>query len=257
MNAYEIWIAFQTILIREIRRFTRIWVQTLLPPVITMGLYFVIFGKLIGSRIGDMNGFTYMEFVVPGLIMMSVLTNAYANVVSSFYGNKFQRSIEEQLIAPIPNWVILAGYIAGGVVRGLCIGVIVTLLSLFFTRLHIQHWGVMMSVVLLTSILFSLAGLINAVYAKSFDDISIIPTFVLTPLTYLGGVFYSINLLPPFWQAVSQANPILYMVNAFRYGVLGISDVNITFAFGMIIFFIMISTAISMYLLSSGRGLRS
>lgn len=257
MNAYETWIAFQTILIREIRRFTRIWVQTLLPPVITMGLYFVIFGKLIGSRIGDMNGFTYMEFVVPGLIMMSVLTNAYANVVSSFYGNKFQRSIEEQLIAPIPNWVILAGYIAGGVVRGLCIGVIVTLLSLFFTRLHIQHWGVMMSVVLLTSILFSLAGLINAVYAKSFDDISIIPTFVLTPLTYLGGVFYSINLLPPFWQAVSQANPILYMVNAFRYGVLGISDVNITFAFGMIIFFIIIGTAISMYLLSSGRGLRS
>ena len=257
MNAYETWIAFQTILIKEVRRFTRIWVQTLLPPVITMGLYFVIFGTLIGSRIGEMGGFTYMEFVVPGLIMMSVLTNAYANVVSSFYGNKFQRSIEEQLIAPIPNWVILAGYIAGGVARGLCIGVIVTLLSLFFTRLHIQHWGVMISVVLLTSILFSLAGLINAVYAKSFDDISIIPTFVLTPLTYLGGVFYSINLLPPFWQAVSQANPILYMVNAFRYGVLGISDVNIHFAFGMIIFFIVIAGAYAMHLLNKGRGLRS
>jgi ABC-2 type transport system permease protein len=257
MNAYETWIAFQTILIKEIRRFTRIWVQTLLPPVITMGLYFVIFGTLIGSRIGQMGGFTYMEFVVPGLIMMSVLTNAYANVVSSFYGNKFQRSIEEQLIAPIPNWVILAGYIAGGVARGLCIGLIVTLLSLFFTRLHIQHWGVMVSVVLLTSILFSLAGLINAVYAKSFDDISIIPTFVLTPLTYLGGVFYSINLLPPFWQAVSQVNPILYMVNAFRYGVLGISDVNINFAFGMIIFFIVIAGTYSMHLLNKGRGLRS
>lgn len=257
MNAYETWIAFQTILVKEIRRFTRIWVQTLLPPVITMGLYFVIFGTLIGSRIGQMGGFTYMEFVVPGLIMMSVLTNAYANVVSSFYGNKFQRSIEEQLIAPIPNWVILAGYIAGGVARGLCIGLIVTLLSLFFTRLHIQHWGVMISVVLLTSILFSLAGLINAVYAKSFDDISIIPTFVLTPLTYLGGVFYSINLLPPFWQAVSQVNPILYMVNAFRYGVLGISDVNINFAFAMIIFFIIIAGTYSMYLLNTGRGLRS
>jgi ABC-2 type transport system permease protein len=257
MNAYETWIAFQTILIKEIRRFTRIWVQTLLPPVITMGLYFVIFGTLIGSRIGQMGGFTYMEFVVPGLIMMSVLTNAYANVVSSFYGNKFQRSIEEQLIAPIPNWVILAGYIAGGVARGLCIGVIVTLLSLFFTRLHIQHWGVMISVVLLTSILFSLAGLINAVYAKSFDDISIIPTFVLTPLTYLGGVFYSINLLPPFWQGVSQINPILYMVNAFRYGVLGISDVNITFAFGMIIFFIILAGTYSMYLINNSRGLRS
>lgn len=210
MNAYETWIAFQTILIREIRRFTRIWVQTLLPPVITMALYFVIFGTLIGSRIGEMGGFSYMQFVVPGLIMMSVLTNAYANVVSSFYGNKFQRSIEEQLIAPIPNWVILAGYIAGGVARGLCIGLIVTLLSLFFTHLHIQHWGVMVSVVLLTSILFSLAGLINAVYAKSFDDISIIPTFVLTPLTYLGGVFYSINLLPPFWQTclADQSNSL-------------------------------------------------
>ena len=257
MNAYETWIAFQTILIREIRRFTRIWMQTLLPPIITMGLYFVIFGKLIGSRIGEMGGYTYMEFVVPGLIMMSVLTNAYANVVSSFYGNKFQRSIEEQLIAPIPNWVILAGYIAGGVARGLCIGVIVTLLSLFFTHLHIQHWWVMISVVLLTSILFSLAGLINAVYAKSFDDISIIPTFVLTPLTYLGGVFYSIDLLPPFWQGVSQINPILYMVNAFRYGVLGISDVSITLAFGMIIFFIIIAGIAAMYLLSSGKGLRS
>ena len=257
MNAYETWIAFQTIVIREIRRFSRIWMQTLLPPVITMGLYFVIFGKLIGSRIGEMGGFTYMEFVVPGLIMMSVLTNAYSNVVSSFYGNKFQHSIEEQLIAPIPNWVILAGYITGGVARGLLIGVIVTLLSLFFTRLHIQHWGVMISVVLLTSILFSLAGLINAVYAKSFDDISIIPIFVLTPLTYLGGVFYSINLLPPFWQSISQINPILYMVNAFRYGVLGISDVSITFAFGMIIFFIIIAATTAMHLLKSGKGLRS
>jgi ABC-2 type transport system permease protein len=257
MNAHEIWIAFQTILTREIRRFTRIWVQTLLPPAITMGLYFVIFGTLIGSRIGEMGGFTYMEFVVPGLIMMSVLTNSYANVVSSFYGNKFQRSIEEQLIAPIPNWVILAGYVAGGVARGLCIGLIVTTLSLFFTKLHIQHWGVMISVVLLTSILFSLAGLINAVYAKSFDDISIIPTFVLTPLTYLGGVFYSINLLPPFWQAFSKINPILYMVNAFRYGVLGISDVNIVFALGMIVFFIVVAGFFSMHLLTSGKGLRS
>ncbi len=257
MSAYETWIAFCTILVKEIRRFTRIWVQTLLPPAITMGLYFVIFGKLIGSRIGEMGGFSYMEFVVPGLIMMSVLTNAYSNVVSSFYSNKFQRSIEEQLIAPIPNWVILAGYVAGGVARGLCVGVIVTFLSLFFTRLQVQHPLLMIAIVLLTAILFSLAGLINAVYAKSFDDISIIPTFVLTPLTYLGGVFYSINLLPPFWQALSQANPILYMVNAFRYGVLGISDVNIGFAFGMILFFIVIAGGYAMHLLRSGRGLRS
>lgn len=257
MNAYETWIAFYTILVKEIRRFTRIWVQTLLPPAITMGLYFVIFGKLIGSRIGDMGGFDYMQFVVPGLIMMSVLTNAYSNVVSSFYSNKFQRSIEEQLIAPIPNWVILAGYVAGGVARGLCVGFIVTLLSLFFTHLQVQHPGVMIAIVLLTAILFSLAGLINAVYAKSFDDISIIPTFVLTPLTYLGGVFYSISLLPPFWQMLSQANPILYMVNAFRYGVLGISDINIPFAFGMIVFFIIIAGIYAMHLLRTGRGLRS
>lgn len=257
MTAYETWIAFYTILVKEIRRFTRIWVQTLLPPAITMGLYFVIFGKLIGSRIGDMGGFDYMQFVVPGLIMMSVLTNAYSNVVSSFYSNKFQRSIEEQLIAPIPNWVLLAGYVAGGVARGLCVGAIVTMLSLLFTKLHVQHPVLMVVIVLLTAILFSLAGLINAVYAKSFDDISIIPTFVLTPLTYLGGVFYSIQLLPPFWQAVSQANPILYMVNAFRYGVLGISDVNITVALGMLVFFILVAGGFAMHLLSSGRGLRS
>lgn len=257
MNSQEIWIAFYTLLSREIRRFTRIWMQTLLPPAITMALYFVIFGTLIGSRIGEMHGYSYMQFVVPGLIMMSVITNAYSNVVSSFFGNKFQHSIEEQLIAPIPNWVILVGYVAGGVARGLCVGLIVTLLSLFFTRLHVEHWGTMFAVVLLTSILFSLAGLINAIYAKSFDDISIIPTFVLTPLTYLGGVFYSIDLLPSFWQGVSHINPILYMVNAFRYGVLGITDVNLTFSIGMIVFFIVIAFVYAMHLLKSGKGLRS
>ncbi|MCC7516133.1 MAG: ABC transporter permease [Pseudomonadales bacterium] len=257
MNRQEIWIAFYTLLSREIRRFMRIWMQTLLPPAITMALYFVIFGTLIGSRIGEMHGYSYMQFVVPGLIMMSVITNAYSNVVSSFFGNKFQHSIEEQLIAPIPNWVILVGYVAGGVARGLCVGLIVTLLSLFFTRLHVEHWGTMFAVVLLTSILFSLAGLINAIYAKSFDDISIIPTFVLTPLTYLGGVFYSIDLLPSFWQGVSHINPILYMVNAFRYGVLGITDVNLTFSIGMIVFFIVIAFVYAMHLLKSGKGLRS
>lgn len=257
MNSQETWIAFCTLLTREIRRFTRIWLQTLLPPAITMGLYFVIFGTLIGSRIGNMQGYNYMQFVVPGLIMMSVITNAYSNVVSSFFGNKFQHSIEEQLVAPIPNWVILAGYVSGGVARGICVGLIVTLLSLFFTQLHIQHWFTMISVVLLTSILFSLAGLINAVHAKSFDDISIIPTFVLTPLTYLGGVFYSIDLLPSFWQSVSHINPILYMVNAFRYGILGITDVNIAFSIGMIVFFIVAAFIYSMYLLNSGKGLRS
>lgn len=257
MNSHELWIAFQTIVIKEIRRFTRIWVQTLLPPVITMALYFVIFGKLIGSRIGSMGGFDYIQFVVPGLIMMSVITNSYSNVVSSFFGSKFQHSIEELLVSPVPNWIILTGYITGGVARGLCTGLIVTLLSLFFTHLHLEHIGITLLVVLLTSTLFSLAGFINAVHAKSFDDISIIPTFVLTPLTYLGGVFYSIHLLPSLWQYVSQANPILYMVNAFRFGILGISDVHIGFALSMILFFIVLATGYAIHLLNTGKGMRN
>lgn len=257
MNNHELWIAFQTIVIKEIRRFMRIWVQTLLPPMITMALYFVIFGKLIGSRIGSMGGFDYIQFVVPGLIMMSVITNSYSNVVSSFFGSKFQHSIEELLVSPVPNWIILTGYITGGVARGLCTGLIVTLLSLFFTHLHLEHIGITLLVVLLTSTLFSLAGFINAVHAKSFDDISIIPTFVLTPLTYLGGVFYSIHLLPPLWQYVSQVNPILYMVNAFRFGILGISDVNIGFSLGMILFFIVSATGYAMHLLNTGKGMRN
>lgn len=257
MNSHETWIAFQTILTKEIRRFVRIWMQTLLPPAITTGLYFVIFGTLIGSRIGDMQGYSYIQFVVPGLVMMSVLTNAYSNVVSSFFSNKFQHSIEELLIAPVPNWAILAGYVAGGVARGICVGIVVTILSLFFTQLHVQHWLVMISAVLLTSILFSLAGLINAIFAKNFDDISIIPTFVLTPLTYLGGVFYSIDLLPPFWKAVSQLNPILYMVNAFRYGMLGISDVHVLGSLGMIFLFSCIACVYALRLLNNSKGLRS
>jgi ABC-2 type transport system permease protein len=257
MNPHETWIAFQTILTKEIRRFVRIWMQTLLPPAITTGLYFVIFGTLIGSRIGDMQGYSYIQFVVPGLVMMSVLTNAYSNVVSSFFSNKFQHSIEELLIAPVPNWAILAGYVAGGVARGICVGVVVTLLSLFFTKLHVQHWFIMISAVLLTSVLFSLAGLINAIFAKNFDDISIIPTFVLTPLTYLGGVFYSIDLLPPFWKALSQLNPILYMVNAFRYGMLGISDVNVMGSLCMIFLFSCAAGFVALRLLNSSKGLRS
>ena len=256
MSNKELWVAFMTIVSREIRRFTRIWGQTLLPPAITMTLYFIIFGNLIGSRIGEMGGFDYMEYIVPGLIMMSVITNSYSNVVSSFYSTKFQRHIEELLVSPVPNWVILSGYIIGGSVRGLGVGFIVTCLSLFFTDLQIHNLWVMISVVLLTAILFSLGGFINAVFANSFDDVSIIPTFVLTPLTYLGGVFYSINLLPDFWQGVSQLNPILYMVNTFRYGILGVSDINVVFAFSMIIGFILVLFAYSLHLLSSGRGIR-
>lgn len=257
MNAQQQWVAFCTIVVKEIRRFMRIWQQTLLPPAITIALYFVIFGRLIGPRIGEMSGFSYIEFVVPGLIMMSVITNSYANVVSSFFGTKFQRSIEELLVSPVPNYVILVGYIIGGVARGLAVGVIVTLLSLFFTQLQVSHMGVTVAIVFLTAVLFSLAGFINAVYANSFDDISIIPTFVLTPLTYLGGVFYSISMLPAFWQGVSQANPVLYMVNAFRYGLLGVSDIDVVWAFVMVIAFCVVLFVYSLYLLERGKKLRS
>jgi len=257
MTARKIWIAFTTIVLKEIRRFMRIWVQTLLPPAIMMALYFVIFGNLIGSRIGEMGGFDYMEFIVPGLIMMSVITNSYANVVSSFFGMKFQGSIEEILVSPVPNWVVLSGYVMGGVGRGLAVGFIVTLLSLGFTNLHIEHIGVTVSVIFLTAVLFSLGGFINAIYATKFDDISIVPTFILTPLTYLGGVFYSITLLPEFWQVVSKFNPILYMVNTFRYGILGVSDVSVVFAYSMIIGFIVLLFSFSLHLLNKGQGIRA
>lgn len=250
------WIAFCTIIRKEIKRFSRIWVQTLLPPAITMALYFVIFGTLIGSRIGEMGGFSYMEFVVPGLIMMSVLTNSYSNVVSSFYGAKFNHSIEEMLVSPVPNYVILLGYTLGGVARGLAVGLIVTVLSMFFTSLKIHSLGVTVGIVLLTAVLFSLAGFINAVYANSFDDISIVPTFVLTPLTYLGGVFYSISMLPEFWQGVSQLNPVLYMVNAFRYGILGVSDIDVTYAFVGVLVFVAVLFWYCLHLLNSGKRLR-
>lgn len=257
MSPQQIWVAFSTIVVKEVRRFTRIWAQTLLPPAITMSLYFVIFGNLIGPRIGEMDGYGYMNFIVPGLIMMSVITNSYANVVSSFFSLKFQRSIEEILVSPIPNWVVLLGYVAGGVARGLAVGFIVTLLSLGFTDLEIHNLAVTVSVVVLTAILFALGGFINAAYATKFDDISIVPTFVLTPLTYLGGVFYSISLLPEFWQWVSQANPILYMVNAFRYGILGVSDIDIGFAYVMIFVFIIVLFFYSLHLLNRGKGIRS
>lgn len=249
-------IALQTIVSREIHRFMRIWPQTLLPPAITMVLYFVIFGRLIGSRIGDMGGFDYIQYIVPGLIMMSVITNSYGNVVSSFFGAKFHRSIEELLISPISPHTILVGYVTGGILRGLAVGIIVSILSLFFTSLQVHHFGITVLVVILTATVFSLAGFINAVYARNFDDISIVPTFVLTPLTYLGGVFYSINLLPSFWQTVSLFNPILHMVNAFRYGILGVSDINIYIAISFMLSAVIVLYWLSYYLLKTGKGMR-
>jgi ABC-2 type transport system permease protein len=256
MTLAEQYIAFMTIVRKEIKRYLRIWTQTLLPSAITMSLYFVIFGSLIGSRIGDMGGFTYMQFVVPGLIMMAIVTNSYSNVVSSFFGSKFNNSVEELLVSPTPNYVILMGYVVGGITRGLFVAVVVTLVSLFFTHLHVHSYFIVIVTVLMTSTLFALAGFINAVYANSFDDISIIPTFVLTPLIYLGGVFYSMDLLPDFWAGVSKLNPLVYVVNAFRYGVLGVSDVSLTLAFSMITLFTVAAFTFSMHLLNSGSRLR-
>ena len=257
MNSQQKWVAFTTIVRREVRRFMRIWPQTLVPPVITIVLYFVIFGKLIGSRIGEMSALPYIQFVAPGLIMMSVITNSYSNVVSSFFGSKFQSNIEELLVSPTPNWIILVGYVVGGMARGLGVGLIVTLLSLYFADFTLHSLSVTLAIVLMTSLMFSLAGLINAIFANSFDDISIIPTFVLTPLIYLGGVFYSIDLLGEFWKSVSLFNPILYMVNAFRYGMVGITDIDIAWSFAMVSLFCLALFIVALLLLEKGSRLRS
>lgn len=249
--------ALKTIWVKECTRFLRIWVQTLVPPAITMSLYFVIFGNLIGSRIGEMGSFSYMEFIVPGLIMMSVITNSYSNVSSSFFSAKFQRNVEELLISPVSSWIIILGFVGGGVARAILIGIIVTMISLLFVDIQIAHPMVVILTLLMTSSLFAVAGLINAVFAKTFDDISIIPTFFLTPLTYLGGVFYSLTLLPEFWQWVSKANPIVYMVNGFRYGFLGVSDIDFTTAFTVLIVFNLLLFTLAYQLINRGIGIRS
>ena len=249
--------AFRTILTKEILRFSRIWIQTVLPPMVTTALYFVIFGQLIGSRLGVMDGQPYVDFIYPGLILMSVISNSYANVVSSFYNAKFQRHVEELLISPVPDWVILAGYVAGGVARGLVVGTAVTLVAMAFSDVRVNSVPITFAVLLLTSVLFATAGFVNAVFANSFDDISVVPTFVLTPLTYLGGVFYSVHLLPDFWQQVSLANPVLYMINAFRYGLLGVSDIDLGAALLLILGFIAALVAFALWLLRRGIGLKT
>ena len=252
-------IAFKTIARREVMRILRIWGQTLEPPAITMTMYFLIFGKLIGSRIGDMGGFDYMDFIVPGLVMMSVIQNAYGNISSSFFGAKFGRHVEELLVSPMPNHVILAGYVAGGVLRGLMVGLLVLVVAMFFTHVRVPHPLIMVSTILLGATIFSLAGFVNAVYAKKFDDIAIVPTFILTPLTYLGGVFYSVRVLPEWAQLATKANPIFYMVNAFRYGLLGknATDVSIWVSYSVMLVFVLILGALGMFLLKRGIGLRS
>ncbi|MCG6941714.1 MAG: ABC transporter permease [Thiohalocapsa sp.] len=253
---YRYWVTFATLLNKEVLRFSRIWMQTILPSAITTTLYFVIFGRLIGARIGAMDGFAYVDFIVPGLVLMAVITNAYSNVVSSFYSSKFSRFVEELLVSPAPPWVILAGFVAGGVARGVVVGIVVMLVAMLFTNVTPYNLAVTLLVFVLTAVLFALGGFINAVFANSFDDISIVPTFVLTPLTYLGGVFYSIDMLPPFWQWASKLNPVLYMVNAFRYGLLGTADIPLSIAFIIIIGFIVVLVLISLTLLKRGVGIK-
>lgn len=258
MNAHANLIALGTIARREVMRILRIWSQTLLPPAITMTLYFIIFGSLIGSRIGEMApGISYIEYIAPGLIMMAVIQNAYGNITSSFFGAKFQRFIEEMLVSPMPSWTILAGYVAGAVLRGFMVGVIVLLISLFFTKIHLYHPLVTLSTFLLAAVIFALLGFVNSIYARKFDDIAIIPTFVLTPLTYLGGVFYNVAQLPSPWKEISHLNPILYMVNTFRYGLLGVSDIDLTWAYVVMLAFVVVLAAYCLSLLHRGVGLRT
>lgn len=251
------WVGYATLVRKEIRRFMRIWLQTLMPPAITTCLYFLIFGTIIGKRVGKMGGFDYMQYIVPGLILMSVITSAYANVSSSFYSTKFQRHIEEMLVSPMPNWVILAGYLTGGVARGVAVAVVVSVVALAYAGLEVRHPVLMVLVVVLTSVLFSCAGFINAILARNFDDVSIVPTFILTPLTYLGGVFYSVTLLPEPWQTISHFNPVLYMVNAFRYSVLGVSDIAVAHALTLILVFIVLLGALAYALLVRGVGIKA
>jgi len=257
MNARINWIGYKTIVRKEINRILRIWGQTIVPPAITMTLYFIIFGELIGRRIGQMHGFSYMEYIVPGLVIMSVITNSYGNMVSSFFGAKYGKHIEELLISPLSIWVIMAGYVTGALARGLMVGSVVLMVSLLFTHLHVKHALVSITVLLLTAIVFSLAGMVNAIFARKFDDIAIVPTFILTPLTYLGGVFYSIALLPEFWQKVSVFNPILYMVNGFRFGILGVSDVSLLQTYAVIVTAGVALSAWCLLLLHRGTGLRT
>ena len=249
--------ALKSLTIKETTRYLRIWLQTLVPPVITTSLYFIIFGKMIGGRIGDMGGFSYMEFIVPGLIMMSVITSSYANVSSSFFSQKFQKNIEEILVAPVPSHIIIWGFVLGGMGRSILVGSLVTLVSLFFVPLKVSSWALVLLTVLLTSMLFSLAGLLNGILARSYDDVSIVPTFVLQPLTYLGGVFYSITMLPPFWQAVSRVNPIVYMISGFRAGFLGMEDLPFVLSVSVLIGFVVVLYIWAWYLVEKGRGLRS
>lgn len=254
---YPTLIALKTMLEKEIMRFMRIWSQTLLPPAITMSLYFLIFGKFIGSQIKPIEGCTYIQFITPGLVMMSIMTNAYSNTSSSFFITKFNKSIEEMLVSPMPSLVILLGFMLGGAVRGIMVGILVMIIAFLFTHVPIVYPSIVISMGILAAMVFSLGGLINGIYAKRFDDISFIPTFVLTPLTYLGGVFYSLKQLPPTWRFLSRFNPILDMVDTFRYGLLGTSELNTFLGFSIVITLFILMFFWAWYLLRKGIGTKA
>lgn len=257
MNAYQLWISFYTIVRKDAIRQFRVWSQTYLPSVVTSVLYFLVFGSIIGERIGDFNGFSYTHFIVPGLVMLAVVTNSFSNVAFTFFTGKFfSRNVDEILVSPTPPWLLIAGYVAGGVVRGVITGALVILVSLFFAVPPIAHWWAILVFLLLSSIIFSLAGLVNGIYAKNFDGITIIPTFVLTPLVYLGGVFYSVSALPEWWQTLTHWNPIFYLINGFRYGFLGITDVPLWSSLAVLIALTVTLIAINWYFIKRGLGLR-
>ncbi len=257
MTPQKIWTGYYTMIRNEMVRIIRIWSQTLLPPIVTTSLYFIVFGKFIGSQLAPIHGFEYIQFIIPGLIMMAVITSSYMNTVSTFYFAKWTKTLDEILVSPMPDWIVILGFVSGGVLRGLLVGALVLVVSLFFTHLAIFNIAILLAALLLTSILFSLAGLINGVFAKGFDGISIVPTFVLTPLTYLGGIFYSISQFPPFWQNVSMFNPILYMINAFRFGFLGVSDINIWTCFAVLLSFLVVFLGIILYIFKKGVGFKN
>ncbi len=251
------WIAYKTIVVKEILRFSRIWVQTIFPPIITTSLYLLIFGGLMGERIGDMQGVDYLHFIIPGIILMTVIQNSYANTVASFFLAKFNHSIEELLISPVSYWVILLGYISGGIARGFTVGLGVFIAISFFVDLQIYNVWIVLITFLLTAILFSLAGFINAVFAQSFDDISIVPTFILMPMTYLGGMFYSVEILPEFWQTLSKFNPIYYMVDSFRMGFLGSSTTDFWISMTVLSSMILVLAVVAFYLLKKGVNIKT
>jgi ABC-2 type transport system permease protein len=256
MNSRQQLIALYTLVRREMVRMFRIASQVFLPPVITTTLYFLIFGTLIGKRIGSIDGVNYLTFIAPGLIMMSVITNAYSNVSSSLFSVRFQKNIEEMLISPMHNGLILLGFVLGGVIRGVIVAVLVFIVSAFFASIELNHLPLTLLVVVLVSTLFSLAGFTNAMVARTFDDIMIIPTFILTPLTYLGGVFYSVSMLPPFWDTVTHFNPVYYIIGAFRVAMIGQKDINMSLAMGIIVVFLIVLTMVNMVMLKRGVGLR-